>query len=229
MTIKLIIGNYNYSTWSMRPWLFVRKHRLDVEVERFNLSSEELRSELSHRFCGGKVPVLLDGGTEVWDSLSILEYLGEAFPETRPWPQDRQARAVARSVSAEMHSSYSALRSEAPMNLRRRFPGYRLSEAAMADVRRIEAVWDYCRNRFAGGGAWLFGDFSIADAMFAPVVMRFRSIEADLSDSALEYCRWVESDPSVAEWIRQGLEETYIDPLDELNWPSEPAGAGAAF
>ncbi len=220
--MKLIIGDYNYSTWSMRPWLFVKKHDLPVEVKRYDLFSQDLHQVLSRRFSNDKVPVLLDDATEVWDSLAILEYLGERFPDTRPWPQDPKARAVARSVSAEMHSSFGALRNEAPMNLRRRFPGYRLSEEAIADVERIQAVWRYCRDRFADGGPWLFGEFTIADAMYAPVVMRFRSILVDLDDDTAGYCSAVECDPSVREWIRRGLAETHRVDEDELDWPSEP-------
>ena len=220
--MRLLIGDHNYSTWSMRPWLFVHKHALPVEVERYDLSSNEMRRVLDDRFSNGKVPVLLDGTTEVWDSLAILEFLGERFPGTRAWPEDSEARAVARSVCAEMHSSFGALRSEAPMNLRRRFPGYRLSEAALADVRRILAVWRYCRDRHAPEGPWLFGRFTIADAMYAPVVMRFRGIPVDLDARATDYCRTVERDPSVREWIRRGLAESHVVDEDELDWPSEP-------
>lgn len=220
--MKLIIGDYNYSTWSMRPWLYVHKHGLPVEVERYDLFSEDLRQVLLERFSDDKVPVLLDGATEVWDSLAILEYLGERFPDSKPWPEDTEARAVARSVSAEMHSSFGALRNEAPMNLRRQFPGYRLSEEAIADVGRVQAVWRYCREGFANDGPWLFGEFTIADVMYAPVVMRFRSIPVDLDDDAAGYCSTVESDPSVREWIRRGLEETHRVDEDELDWPSKP-------
>ena len=220
--MKLIIGDYNYSTWSMRPWLFLHKHNLPVEVKRYDLSSDAMRQVLSDRFSNGKVPVLLDGATEVWDSLAILEYLGERFPDSRPWPKDPEARAVARSVSAEMHSSFGALRGEAPMNLRRRFPGYRLSQAAISDVHRIQTVWRYCRDRFANGGPWLFGEFTIADAMYAPVVMRFRSISVGLDADAANYCRTVECDLSVREWIRRGLAETHRVDEDELDLPSEP-------
>lgn len=220
--MKLIIGDYNYSTWSMRPWLFVHKHNLPVEVKRYDLCSKNLHQALSDRFSNYKVPVLLDNDTEVWDSLAILEYLGECFSGTQPWPKNPEARAVARSVSAEMHSSFITLRNEAPMNLRRRFPGYRLSEEAVSDVGRIQAVWRYCRDRFANGGPWLFGRFTIADAMYAPVVMRFRSVPVDLYADAKSYCRTVESDPSIREWIRRGLAENHRVDEDELDWPSEP-------
>lgn len=220
--MKLTIGDFNYSTWSMRPWVFIHKHSLPVAVDHYGLSTSEMQEALAASFSGGKVPVLRDQGNEIWDSLAILEYLGERFPETRPWPEDISARAVARSVSAEMHSSFVALRREAPMNLRRRFPGYQLSEAAVVDVERIDAVWCYCRERFGNTGPWLFGEFSIADAMFVPVVMRFRSVDVELGTVAGHYRRTVEQDPSVREWIRQGLLEDHLVAEDELDWPSEP-------
>jgi glutathione S-transferase len=227
--VKLIIGNRNYSTWSMRPWLLVHRYNLPVAVQSHDLFSEELNVVLSGRFSNGKVPLLLDGEIEVWDSLAILEYLDERFPHARAWPDDPAARAVARAVSAEMHSSFTALRAEAPMNLRRRFPGYRLGDAAMADVERIQAVWRYCRARYGEGGPWLFGGFSIADAMFAPVVMRFRSVEVMLDDNAMAYCNAVHSDASVQEWIRLGLAESGIVEQDEIDWPAEPATCAHCF
>ena len=220
--MELIIGDYNYSTWSMRPWLFVHKHSLPVEVKRYGLSSSTMEQVLAKRFSAGKVPVLLDEGKDVWDSLAILEYLGERFPDIDPWPQAIGERAIARSVCAEMHSSFAALRSEAPMNIKRRFPGYRLSEAALKDLNRIQAVWRYCRKNFGHAGPWLFGAFSIADAMYAPVAMRFRSVAVELDDVSRQYCQTMQSDSSVKEWVRRALQENHRVDEDELDWPSEP-------
>ena len=220
--MELIIGDYNYSTWSMRPWLFVHKHSLPVEIQRYGLSSSTMEQVLTKRFSAGKVPVLLDDGKDIWDSLAILEYLGERFPGTNPWPQAIGERAIARSVCAEMHSSFSALRSEAPMNIKRRFPGYRLSEAALKDLNRIQAVWRYCRKNFGHAGPWLFGAFSIADAMYAPVAMRFRSVAVELDDVSQQYCQTMHSDWSVKEWVRRALQENHRVEEDELDWPSEP-------
>ncbi|MYB89930.1 MAG: glutathione S-transferase [Proteobacteria bacterium] len=219
--MKLIIGNYNYSTWSMCAWLFVHRHELPVEVKCYDLNSDKLNQVLSKRFSGDKVPVLLDGDTEVWDSLAILEYLGERFPESHAWPKDRKARAVARSVCAEFHSSFEALRTEAPMNLRKRFPGYTLSEAALADLRRIQELWRYCRENFGKGGPWLFGKPTVADTLSAPAIMRFRSVEVELDDNALDYCRTMDKCPSIREWICLALKETHRVDEDELDWPSE--------
>ena len=221
--MQLVIGNYNYSTWSMRAWLLVHRLNLPVSVICRNLFTQDMKAVLDGRFSNGKVPLLLDGEFEVWDSLAILEYLGERFPEIRSWPADPAARAVARAVSAEMHSSFSALRSEAPMNLRRRFPGYRLGPEALNDVARIQSLWGYCRQRFGAQGPWLFGDFSIADAMFAPVVMRFRSVEVALDEIATSYCETVNGDNSVGEWIRRAWAESHIVAEDEIDWPCESA------
>ena len=145
--MKLVIGNQNYSSWSMRAWIYVAYHDLDVEIEKICLFTDQAREKLDQHFSNGKVPLLVDGDLEVWDTLAILEYLAERFPETFGWPEDSQARAVARAVSAEMHSSFSALRNELPMNCRSFFPGYRLGEQAMADVRRVEQIGKTCRLR----------------------------------------------------------------------------------
>ena len=219
--MQLIIGNHNYSTWSMRPWLFVHYHQLPVEVHKMNLFSPALAAKLDGHFSNGKVPLLIDGAFEVWDSLAILEYLGERYSETDPWPEDISARAVARAVSAEMHSSFTALRDEAPMNCRTRFPGFQLSTAAKRDVARIESIWNRCRAEYGSDGPWLFGNFSIADAMYAPVVMRFRSVEVELDDVALEYCETVNRCESVRQWLKLALAEDHIVKEDEIDWPGE--------
>jgi len=168
--MKLVIGNQNYSTWSMRPWLFVAYHGLEVEIEKLSLNDLPV---IQKRFAHGKVPVLIDGSLEIWDSMAILEYLAETYPDLRGWPQETHARAVARSVSVEMHSSFQALRRELPMNCRKYFLDYQLSNTAMKDVKRIQQIWNLCRERYGSGGPWLFGRFGIADSMYAPVVMRF--------------------------------------------------------
>ncbi len=219
--MKLIIGNYNYSTWSLRAWLFVHLHNLPVEIVRMPLFTEQMRMTLESHFSNQKVPLLLDGEIEVWDSLAILEYLGEQFPETGAWPQDAAARGIARAVSAEMHSSFNALRNEAPMNCRKRFPGYRLSSEALLDISRIQQVWEYCRQRHGSGGPWLFGNFSIADAMYAPVVMRFRSFDVELNSVSQDYCQTINSCPSIVRWLELGAAERETVAEDEVDWPGE--------
>ena len=138
--MKLIIGNQNYSSWSMRAWLYVAYHDLDVEIEKITLFSEAAGKTLGRHFSNGKVPLLVDDEFEVWDTIAILEYLAETFPETSGWPSDPGARAVARAVSAEMHSSFGYLRNEVPMNCRSFFPGYSLSEGVLTDLKRIESL-----------------------------------------------------------------------------------------
>ncbi len=217
MKMKLVIGNQNYSTWSMRPWLFASYHDLDIEVEKLSLNN---LSAIQKRFAHGKVPVLIDGSLEIWDSMAILEYLSETYPDTRGWPQEASARAVARSVSAEMHSSFQALRAELPMNCRKYFPGYRLSNTAMEDVRRIQQIWNFCREKYGGSGPWLFGRFGIADSMYAPVVMRFRSMDVKLDRVSQEYCLAVRECETVKKWLVEASSEAEIVDADEIDHPS---------
>jgi glutathione S-transferase len=219
--MKLIIGNQNYSSWSMRPWLFVKYHELDIEVEKVLLFAPKTVEKLANHFSNGKVPLLVDDEFEIWDTIAILEYLAEKFPETGAWPAHNQARAVARSVSAEMHSSFAALRNELPMNCRRFFPGYTLSDAALKDVERIREIWNTSRARYGQEGPWLFGRFSIADAMYAPVVMRFRSAEIELDPVSQAYFDTMHQCDAVKQWLADGAAETDVLEEDEIDWPSE--------
>ncbi len=212
--MKLVIGNQNYSTWSMRPWLFVAYHGLEVEIEKLSLNDLPV---IQKRFAHGKVPVLIDGSLEIWDSMAILEYLAETYPDLRGWPQETHARAVARSVSAEMHSSFQALRRELPMNCRKYFPDYQLSNTAMKDVKRIQQIWNLCRERYGSGGPWLFGRFGIADSMYAPVVMRFQSMDIKLDPVSQEYCLAVRECVAVKMWLAEASSETEIVNADELD------------
>jgi glutathione S-transferase len=219
--MKLIIGNQNYSSWSMRPWLFINYHKLDVEIEKLVLFTEQTREKLELHFSNGKVPLLVDGDLEVWDTLAILEYLSEKFPDTMAWPKEAAARAVARAVSAEMHSSFGPLRNELPMNCRRFFPGYTLGPSALKDVKRISEIWNTCRQQYGQDGPWLFGRFCIADAMYAPVVMRFRSIDIKLDPVSQVYYDTMHECGAVKLWLAQGAAETDVLEEDEIDWPSE--------
>ena len=177
--MKLIVGNKNYSSWSLRAWLAVKQSGLSFEeitVPLFGAAWDETKREdqglqASH----GKVPILWDGESVVWDSLAILEYCADKVGRDRFWPKDDTARGMARAMVAEMHSSYAALRSECPMNVRRRFEGFQPSEACKADIVRILGLWAEARARFGNGGPFLFGTFGAADIFFAPVVSRFIS------------------------------------------------------
>lgn len=186
------------------------------------LFTEEAKSVLTPYFSNGKVPFLIDDGFEVWDFLAVLEYLAESYPGTNGWPRDQRAKVMARAVSAEMHSGFSELRSALPMNCHRYFPGYRLNDSASEDVKRIQAVWRRCRTMYGKNGPWLFGDFSIADAMYAPIVMRFRSIDIKLDLTSQEYCETMHACGAVQQWLAEAKTETAVIDKDELDWPGEP-------
>jgi glutathione S-transferase len=217
--LKLVIGNKNYSSWSMRPWLALRANGIAFEeifVPLYTDNKADKERLLS--FSGaGKVPTLVDGDVTVWDSLSIIEYLAEKFPQSRLWPEDRAARAHARSISAEMHSGFMALRSECGMNLHRPIGSVAMSDDAQANVARIQAIWAECHQRYGKQGPFLFGAFSGADAMFAPVVHRFRSYAIAVQGDARRYVDAMNSLPAFQEWTRDGLAETLvIERLDAL-------------
>jgi len=211
MTLKLVIGNKNYSSWSMRPWLALRANGIAFEEVFIPLYTGDADKQ---RILGvtrsGKVPALVDGDVTVWDSLAIIEYLAERFPDARLWPEDRASRAHARSISAEMHSGFMALRSECPMNLHRPVRGIALSEDARANIARIQAIWLECRQRHGKRGPFLFGAFGAADAMFAPVVYRFRTFAIEVASEVQAYMDTMLALPAVQEWTKAGLAETLL-------------------
>lgn len=208
--LTLIIGNKNYSSWSLRPWMLLRHHQIEFSEIRIPLYIETTRDALSKYHSNFKVPVLLDGELEVWDSLAILEYISTNYLDGGGWPRDQKARAIARSVSAEMHSSFVALRTELPMNCRERFENVSLSAAAVHDIERIKELWRYCRQTFGADGEWLFGEFSIADAMFAPVVLRFIGYDIPVHGIEKEFIDTVLRQAYISEWIEAGKAETEV-------------------
>jgi glutathione S-transferase len=212
MTLKLVIGNKNYSSWSMRPWLAMRASRIDFEEIFIPLYTDNKadKDRILSFSRAGKVPVLVDGDVTVWDSLAIIEYLAERFPEAKLWPQDRVARAHARSLSAEMHSGFLPLRNECGMNLHRPVRAVTLSADAQANVMRIQDIWSECRARYGKTGPFLFGAFTAADAMFAPVVHRFRTYAIKLEAQAQAYMEAMMALPAFVEWTQAGLAETYV-------------------
>jgi glutathione S-transferase len=212
MTLKLVIGNKNYSSWSMRPWLALRAGQIPFEEIFIPLYTDNAadKDRILSFSRAGKVPALIDGDITIWDSLAIIEYLAERFPEARLWPLDRAHRAHARSISAEMHSGFMALRNECGMNLHRRIGAVELSADARANVARIEEIWTECRERSATSGPFLFGAFSAADAMFAPVVHRFRTYAIPVAPQAAAYMETMMALPAFAEWTRAGLAETLV-------------------
>jgi glutathione S-transferase len=211
MALTLVIGNKNYSSWSMRPWLVLRASNIAFEEVFIPLYTGDADKQrilaLTH---SGKVPALIDGDVTVWDSLSIIEYLAERFAEKQLWPEDRAARAHARSISAEMHSGFAALRNQCGMNLHRPVGAIALSAEARADIARIQQIWIECRERYGTSGPFLFGSFGAADAMFAPVVHRFRTYAIELAPGARSYMATMMSLPAFQEWTRAGLAETIV-------------------
>lgn len=210
--LKLAIGNKNYSSWSMRPWLALRANDIPfvetlIPLYTDNPADKEQILSFSR---AGKVPVLVDGETTVWDSLSIIEYIAERYPEVKLWPDDAAARAHARSVCAEMHSGFVALRSECGMNLHRPIRPVALSADAKANVARIEVIWRECRARHGARGPFLFGRFGAADAMYAPVVHRFRTYAIEVAPDTKAYMETMMALPAFQEWTREGLAETLV-------------------
>lgn len=214
--LTLVIGNKNYSSWSLRPWIFMRHMDIPFEEKRVSLFVDTTRGELAPYDSNYKVPVLQDGDRIVWDTMAIMEYLNDQFLDGRGWPSDTGVRAVARSVSAEMHSSFTALRGACPMNCRKHFPGFPIGEEARRDVARIEHLWARCRKEFGHGGDWLFGDYSIADAMYAPIVMRLHGYDVSVDASTKKYMDTVLASAHLQEWIEAGRQETEVIAEDEV-------------
>ena len=212
MTLKLVIGNKNYSSWSMRPWLALRANGIAFEEIFVPLYTDNTadKERLLSFSASGKVPALIDDDDTIWDSLAIIEYVAEGFPEARLWPDDRAERAHARAISAEMHSGFVALRSECGMNLHRPIRAVALSPDAQANVARIEQIWTACRERHGGRGPFLFGTFGAADAMFAPVVHRLRTYAISVGPAAQAYMETMMALPAFVEWTQAGLAETLV-------------------
>jgi glutathione S-transferase len=211
MGLKLVIGNKNYSSWSMRPWLALRATGIAFEEVFIPLYTGEAdKQRILAVTPSGKVPALVDGDVTIWDSLAIIEYAAERFPQARLWPEDRAARAHARSISSEMHSGFMALRNECGMNLHRPVGAIALSAEARANIARIEQIWIECRERFGKSGPFLFGGFGGADAMFAPVVHRFRTYAIEVAPAAGDYMAAMMALPAFQEWTRAALAETIV-------------------
>lgn len=208
--IKIYLGNKNYSSWSLRPWLALKQTGVDFDEELIPLSEATTRSTILRYSPSGRVPALIHNGLTVWDSLAICEYLAESFPAAQLWPADAAARAVARAVSAEMHSGFAALRNHLPMNMRSSFPNRGVTPEVQADINRITAIWRDCRKRFGEGGPFLFGGFTNADAMYAPVVSRFRTYRVELEEEAQAYADAVWALPALQEWLTAAKNEPMI-------------------
>lgn len=197
--LTLVIGTKNYSSWSLRPWIALKVAGIPFQEILVRLRQADTREQILKHSPAGKVPILKDGDFLVWDSLAILEYLSDRFPGANLWPSDRDARAIARAVSAEMHSGFAALRQQLPMDIRSTFPLV-ADAAAEGDIARVQEIWRDCRGRFGGGGRFLFGPFTAADAMYAPVVTRMRTYGVPLDPVSRAYCEAVTGLPAMREW-----------------------------
>jgi glutathione S-transferase len=205
----LVIGNKNYSSWSLRAWLALRQTGIGFEEVLVPLMRPETRAAILAHSPSGKVPLLRLGDDQVWDSLAIAEYLAERFPAAGLWPTDAGARAVARSVAAEMHAGFMALRRAMPMNLRAHLPGRPRAEDVRADIARIQDIWTSCRSRFGAAGPFLFGGFTIADAFYTPVVGRFRTYDVPLTGICRQYADAVWHTPDMQAWVAAAAVEPY--------------------
>jgi glutathione S-transferase len=219
MGLRLIIGNKNYSSWSFRPWLAMKVAGIAFEETLISLEASDFKSRVTALGGAGRVPTLIDGDTCVWESLAILEYLAEKFTAAALWPRDPSARAHARAIASEMHAGFGALRRQLPMNIRRPVIPRALDTDAAGDVARIDAIWSESRSRFGASGPFLYGTFGAADAMYAPVVWRFRTYAVEVSAAAQAYMRALMALPAWIEWREAARHEPWVLPHDEVDWP----------
>ena len=214
--MQLYIGNQNYSTWSLRAWLIFDNYNLNAEVIKLKLFTSDFYDTLAKVTPTAKVPTLVDGYIAVWDSLAILEYINETYLDGAAWPESREERALARAIAAEMHSGFSDVRNEMPMNCRARRT-LSLSEGALKDIARIDQIWSTQMEKYPEG--WLFGEWSIADAMFAPVALRVETYGIELSEKASQYQQRVLKSPSIQKWLAEASLESDMVEEDEAGEP----------
>ena len=228
MSLTLVIGNKNYSSWSLRPWIALQQAGIAFKEVVIPLDQSDTKAKIAAWSPAGRVPVLIHNDLHIWDSLAILEYLAETFPDKGLWPRDARARARARSISAEMHSGFGALRSAMPMNCRASLPGLGVNADSTRDIARIIDIWTSCRAEFGAGGNFLFGAFSIADAFFAPVTSRFVTYAVKLPPVAASYVNAVQTLPAMQAWIAAARAEPLMIADDEPYLATSAAAAAAA-
>ena len=209
----LVIGNKKYSSWSLRPWMLLKHSGIDFEEIRIPLDTPEFQDQVRQYSGAARVPVYIVDGHAIWDSLAIAETIAESHPEL--WPEDPIARAFARSMVAEMHSGFTALRSELPMNCAAHNRKLQVSDVALSELRRIESLWQQCQAYSDKKGPWLFGRFSIADAFYAPVVVRFQGYQLPLQPETEAYCQTQLQHPYLAMWMTDGQAESEILEIEE--------------
>lgn len=206
----LVIGNKNYSSWSLRAWLVMRYFKIPFKEILIPLYKGDYKQKILKYSPSGKVPLLKIDGLAVWDTLAICEYLAETFPPKNLWPKDKKARAAARSVCAEMHSGFTALRKNCPMDVRAVKPGFNVPDDAQKDIERIVSIWESCRRQFAKEGQFLFGSFTMADAFYAPVVWRFKTYGVQLSGAARKYFDTMIQLSAMQEWKGASEKEPWV-------------------
>ena len=216
MRPKLIIGNKNYSSWSLRAWLLLTEAGIDFEEVRLALDLPGFAAEIAKYSPASRVPVLVLGDQAVWDTLAIAETVAERWPDKRLWPENEAARAHARSICAEMHAGFMALRDEMPMNCRAMGRKITLSDELTTDIDRIIAIWTDCHHRYPGGEGWLFGHFTVADAMFAPVMLRFRTYGINLPEAVNAYHDRLLQSEALQDWLLAADSETEVIEYDEV-------------
>jgi glutathione S-transferase len=221
--MKLIIANKLHSSWSLRPWMLLTQFGIPFQEVLIpfgpTFDDPAWKRQVAAYTPAGKVPALVDGEMQVWESLAIVEYVAEKFPDLAIWPRDRAARAMARSISSEMHSGFSALRNACPMNMGFRHPPKDRGSNVAADVARITSIWNGARSRFGSGGPFLFGEFSAADAMYAPVTQRFTGYSIALDPVSQAYVAAVQGTSAFQSWRKAALAEPWIVPEDEVDEP----------
>jgi len=215
MKPKLIIGNKNYSSWSLRTCLLLKEAGIEFSEHRIALDTPDAASEIATYSSAGRVPVLQLGDLTVWDTLAIAETVAEQWPDKRLWPDDREARAHARAISAEMHAGFPDLRTCLPMNCRAMGRKVSLPDTVGNDIDRVISIWAECHRKYGDKGGWLFGDFSVADAMFAPVVLRFRTYGINLPESAGFYPQRLLESEATQEWLLAAESETEVIEREE--------------
>jgi glutathione S-transferase len=215
--LHLVIGNKNYSSWSLRPWLAMAMAGLDFDETLILLDTPDTKKQIAEHSKAGRVPILHHGKVTIWETLAILEYLAETFPEKNLWPRAKAARTVARSICNEMHAGFSGLRNACPMNLRRPQKPVTLNDETRADIARIEEIWRDCRKTYGKGGKFLFGKFSNADAMFAPVVTRFETYAIPVAKDTRAYMDAVMATKAFQKWKSAALKEAWIVAHDEVD------------
>lgn len=217
--MKLVIANKAYSSWSLRPWILMSMLDIPFEEDVIPLDTPEFRPRVDAYDAGSTVPILVDGDVTVWESLAIMEHLAERFPERGVWPKDPKARAFARAISNEMHAGFRALRSACPMNVRKRHPAKDRGEAVAKDVARITHLWRSARERFGQGGPFLFGAFSAADAMYAPVATRFAGYSVAIDPVSAAWRDAVLGTPAFRAWHAAAMAEPWLVAHDEADEP----------